>query len=108
MTDVDGKQIGRNDKLFGAIGTSTIVLIPFTITGPPADNAYAVEPVGVEISMPSPEVVVMYSSLMYISNTIRLQSFLVIATSFSTTLFCPIFPLLSFCKTALSRKRLST
>lgn len=72
--------MGRKDKLLGAIGTRTIVFIPFTIMGPPAERAYAVDPVGVEMSMPSPEVVVMYSSLTYISRTIRLQSFLVIAT----------------------------
>jgi len=39
-----------------------------------------VEPVGVEISTPSPVVVVTYSPSTYIYNAILVQSFLVIAT----------------------------
>lgn len=35
-----------------------ILLTPFNTTGPPADKAYAVEPVGVDTSIPSPDVVV--------------------------------------------------
>ena len=52
----EGKQIGLNDKLFGAMGTINILLTPFCTIGPPADRAYAVEPVGVEIKIPSPAV----------------------------------------------------
>ena len=51
ITESDGKQIGRNDKLLGAIGTSKILLTPFKTTGPPADRAYAVEHVGVDTSI---------------------------------------------------------
>lgn len=34
----DGRQIGRNDRLFGAIGVIRILLTPFCIIGPPADS----------------------------------------------------------------------
>lgn len=53
---LEGKQIGRKDKLFGAIGTIKIPLTPLVRRGPPADKEYAVEPVGVDIRSPSPEV----------------------------------------------------
>jgi len=33
------RQIGRNDRLSGAIGTIMIQFTPFWITGPPADRA---------------------------------------------------------------------
>ncbi len=59
----EGKQIGLKDKLLGAIGTISMPLTPFCIIGPPAESEYAVEPVGVEISIPSPAVRVTYSSL---------------------------------------------
>lgn len=85
ITESDGKQIGRNDKLLGAIGTSKILLTPFKTTGPPADRAYAVEPVGVDTSIPSPDVVVNNYLFTYISRAILLQSFLVIAISFNIT-----------------------
>jgi hypothetical protein len=39
MTDVEGKHIGRNDKLLGANGTNIIVLTPFKTIGPPDDKA---------------------------------------------------------------------
>lgn len=51
-----GIQIGRNDRLFGAIGTIRIPFTPHDTIGPPADNEYAVEPFGVEINIPSPAV----------------------------------------------------
>lgn len=37
--ELDGRHIGLNDKLFGAIGTSNMVFTPLRTTGPPADNA---------------------------------------------------------------------
>lgn len=52
----DGKQIGLNDRLFGAMGVIRMLFTPFCIIGPPADNEYAVEPVGVDTKMPSPAV----------------------------------------------------
>lgn len=60
ILELDGRHIGLNDKLFGAMGTNKIVLTPLRTTGPPADNAYAVEPVGEDTKIPSPEVVVIY------------------------------------------------
>lgn len=45
--------------------------------GPPADKAYAVEPVGVEIKRPSPLVSVKYYLLIYIRNVIGEEPFLV-------------------------------
>jgi len=62
----EGRQMGRNERLLGAMGVIRILLIPFCIIGPPADNEYAVEPVGVEISIPSPAVSVIFSLLMKI------------------------------------------
>lgn len=38
MMQSDGKHIGRNDRLFGAIGVIRILLTPFSIIGPPADR----------------------------------------------------------------------
>lgn len=58
ITESEGRQIGLKERLFGAIGTNMILLTPFNTTGPPADKAYAVEPVGVDTSIPSPDVVV--------------------------------------------------
>lgn len=52
--------MGLNDKLLGAIGVIKIELTPFCMIGPPADNEYAVEPVGVDIRMPSPAVYVIF------------------------------------------------
>lgn len=66
----DGRQIGLNERLFGAIGVIRMLLTPFCIIGPPADSEYAVEPVGVEIKMPSPAVSVIFSLLMKISKII--------------------------------------
>lgn len=66
----EGRQMGRNERLLGAMGVIRILLIPFCIIGPPADNEYAVEPVGVEISIPSPAVSVIFSLLINISRII--------------------------------------
>lgn len=66
----EGRQMGRNERLLGAMGVIRILLIPFCIIGPPADNEYAVEPVGVEISIPSPAVSVIFSLLIKISRII--------------------------------------
>lgn len=49
----EGKTRGRNDKLRGQIGVRTIALNDGCTIGPPADNEYAVEPVGVETMRPS-------------------------------------------------------
>ncbi len=34
----EGRQIGRKDKLFGAIGVMRMLFTPFCMIGPPADN----------------------------------------------------------------------
>ena len=39
MVEDAGKHIGLKDKLWGAIGTIIILLTPFCMIGPPADNA---------------------------------------------------------------------
>ncbi len=44
---------GRAFKVWGHIGTIKKQLISGEITGPPAERAYAVDPVGVEIISPS-------------------------------------------------------
>ena len=67
---VEGRQIGLNDKLFGDIGTIKIPLTPFYNMGPPAESEYAVDPVGVEMSSPSPEVFVRTSPSTTISKVI--------------------------------------
>ena len=56
ISQSEGKHIGRKERLFGAIGTIKIPLTPFCKIGPPADNEYAVDPVEVEINIPSPAV----------------------------------------------------
>ena len=38
MVAVEGRQIGRKDKLFGDMGTIKIPLTPFSIIGPPAES----------------------------------------------------------------------
>lgn len=86
MTDVVGTQIGLNDKLFGAIGTIIMQFMPFNITGPPQDREYAVEPVGVEIKIPSHVVVVMNSLSIIISRMTLFSFNLVTAISFITNL----------------------
>lgn len=53
IEDEEGKTRGRNDKLRGQIGVRTIALNEGCTIGPPADNEYAVEPVGVETIRPS-------------------------------------------------------
>lgn len=52
----EGRQIGLKLRLFGAIGVISMLLTPFCMIGPPADREYAVDPVGVEIRIPSPAV----------------------------------------------------
>ena len=52
--------MGLNERLFGAIGVIKILLTPFCIIGPPAESEYAVEPVGVEMRIPSPAVSVIF------------------------------------------------
>ena len=53
IDDDEGKTSGRNDRLRGHIGVSTIALSDGCTIGPPADNEYAVDPVGVETINPS-------------------------------------------------------
>lgn len=48
--------MGLKERLLGAIGTIRIPFTPFWRSGPPADSEYAVDPVGVDMSMPSPAV----------------------------------------------------
>lgn len=62
-----GNTIGLNDKDNGHIGAIDIDATSFYIIGPPADKKYAVEPVGVDTIIPSPEATVSKTSLMYIS-----------------------------------------
>jgi hypothetical protein len=52
-TDEDGKTSGRNDRLRGHIGVNTRALSDGWTIGPPADNEYAVDPVGVDTIRPS-------------------------------------------------------
>ncbi len=77
----DGKHIGLNERLFGAIGVIKILLTPFCIIGPPADNEYAVEPVGVDIKIPSPAVSVIFYLLIKIYKMILYDYCLEIQTS---------------------------
>lgn len=49
----EGKTSGRNDRLRGQIGVRTRALRDGWTIGPPADNEYAVDPVGVETMRPS-------------------------------------------------------
>ncbi len=70
MMAVEGRQIGRKERLFGEIGTMRMPLTPFYRMGPPAEREYAVDPVGVEIKMPSPAVLVNSSPLTLISRVI--------------------------------------
>lgn len=77
----DGRHIGLNERLLGAMGVMSMLLIPFCMIGPPADNEYAVDPVGVDINIPSPAVSVIFSLLINISNIILSASCLVIHTS---------------------------
>lgn len=53
IDDDDGKTSGRKDKLRGHIGVKTSALSEGWTIGPPADNEYAVEPVGVDTMIPS-------------------------------------------------------
>lgn len=73
--------MGLKERLFGAIGVIKILLTPFCIIGPPADKEYAVEPVGVDISIPSPAVSVIFSLLIKISKIILSLYCLEIQTS---------------------------
>lgn len=53
ITEDEGKTRGRKDKLRGHIGVSTRALKEGCTMGPPADNEYAVDPVGVDTIRPS-------------------------------------------------------
>lgn len=72
--------MGLNERLFGAIGVIKILLTPFCIIGPPAESEYAVEPVGVEMRIPSPAVSVIFYLLIKISKMILSHSCLEIQT----------------------------
>ena len=52
---VSGSTIGLTFKLCGAFGVNTILFDSGNIIGPPQLNEYAVEPVDVEIIIPSPQ-----------------------------------------------------
>ena len=45
--------MGRANRACALSGSTSIASTPGQTTGPPAEKAYAVEPVGVETSMPS-------------------------------------------------------
>lgn len=53
MDDEAGNTNGRNERLRGQMGVRTIALSEGCTIGPPADNEYAVEPVGVDTIKPS-------------------------------------------------------
>ncbi len=53
IDDEEGNTSGRKDKLRGQMGVNTRALNEGWTIGPPADNEYAVEPVGVDIIRPS-------------------------------------------------------
>jgi hypothetical protein len=53
ITDDAGNTSGLKDKLRGQIGVRTRALSEGWTIGPPADNEYAVDPVGVETMSPS-------------------------------------------------------
>jgi hypothetical protein len=65
-SESEGIQIGLKERLLGAIGVIKIELTPFCMIGPPAESEYAVDPVGVDMRMPSPAVYVIFSLLMKI------------------------------------------
>lgn len=79
IVELEGTQMGLKDRLLGAIGTSRMPLMPFNITGPPHDNEYAVEPAGVETSIPSHVEVETNSPLMRISKMTLFSCSLVMA-----------------------------
>lgn len=89
ISESDGRQIGRKERLLGAMGVMRMLLMPFCMMGPPAEREYAVDPVGVEISIPSPAVSVIFSLLIKISSIILSASCLVMHTSLMHVL--PIF-----------------
>jgi hypothetical protein len=53
IEDVEGKMSGLNERLRGQMGVSRIAEVEGCTIGPPADSEYAVEPVGVEMMIPS-------------------------------------------------------
>lgn len=53
ITDEEGKTSGRKERLRGHMGVRTSALSDGCTMGPPADNEYAVEPVGVPTMRPS-------------------------------------------------------
>ncbi len=53
IADEEGKTSGRNERLRGHMGVSTIALSDGCTMGPPAESEYAVEPVGVDTIRPS-------------------------------------------------------
>lgn len=59
--------MGLKDKDKGQIGAIDIDDTSFWMIGPPADKKYAVEPVGVDTIIPSPDATVNNTLLMYIS-----------------------------------------
>lgn len=53
MVEEDGNTSGRNERLRGQMGVRTSALRDGCTIGPPADNEYAVDPVGVDTMIPS-------------------------------------------------------
>lgn len=51
--DVDGNRSGRKESERGEIGVRRSARVVGCTIGPPAESEYAVEPVGVEMMIPS-------------------------------------------------------
>jgi hypothetical protein len=63
-----GKINGLKERLWGASGVRQIQSVLGCTRLPPADMLYAVDPVGVEMMMPSPIMLVILQSFMYNSS----------------------------------------
>ena len=75
---------GRANRAWAQIGTSSIASTSGHTTGPPAENAYAVEPVGVAITMPSqPQVDRGRPSISTTTSSMRSREAFSTVTSFS-------------------------
>ena len=54
MRELSGSTSGRTLSVCGEIGVRMIALMSGATTGPPAESEYAVDPVGVATTTPSP------------------------------------------------------
>ena len=76
-----GRIMGLNERECGAIGVTHITWALWWTIEPPHERLYAVLPVGVEMSTPSPYTTVRRTLLMYISICAIASLFLMIVTS---------------------------